>query len=99
MATHTLTLRSRPFVRSTNPEATLMSDSCQMAWSRLQAISCCHANQIGPRYNFGRKSISVPDVIKENCEILGRGDESEIKARVLWYVQFYPAVFTDAIAA
>lgn len=70
-------------------------------WSRLQALSCEHNNRL---YASGvladltpsgvrGKSINVNFEIEENVKILGRGDDEEIKARVLWYVTFQPAVF------
>lgn len=60
------------------------------AWARLQAISCEHAARIG---RIGMRQHHVPEVIKDNCEILGAGDEEAIKARVLWYITYHPEVF------
>ena len=68
-------------------------------WRRLQALSCAHAAMIGPQYGaFGRRRyVMPPEVIKENCEILGLGDEERIKARIHWYLTYYPRVF-DAVS-
>jgi hypothetical protein len=54
----------------------------------------------GGRYDRrGRRyGTSVPREIEENVEILGRGSEEEIKARVLWYVTFEPGIFKQCSA-
>ncbi len=69
------------------------------AWTRLQALSCAHAKQIGPVYgSFGkRRYVHVPEEIKENCEILGSGDEERIKNRSLWYLTYHPALFAAVL--
>jgi len=69
-------------------------------WMRLQCLSCEHARRIGPQYirTWPKRQVSVPETIQENVEILGRGDEVEIKSRVLWYITFHPQVF-DACSA
>jgi hypothetical protein len=72
-------------------------------WNRLQALSCEHALRI---YVAGRKGVpahirrgycrpgtSVPGDIAENVDILGRGDDAELKARVLWYMDYFPDIF------
>jgi hypothetical protein len=38
------------------------------------------------------RQIHVPEVIKANVDILGRGTEEEVKARIFWYVTFYPSI-------
>jgi hypothetical protein len=65
-------------------------------WRRLQRISCHHAAVIGPQrgWTVFHPCVYVPEVIRENVEILGRGTEEEIKARILWYVTFYPSIFS-----
>jgi hypothetical protein len=66
-------------------------------WHRLQALSCAHAIQLGPQYGFGRRrQHTPPEVIRENCEILGNGSEEEIKHRVHWYITYYPGLFEAA---
>ena len=71
-------------------------------WDRLQALSCEHANRL---YAAGRThchtinrryrlpAVFVPDVIKENVDILGRADDAEMKNRIFWYITFYPDIF------
>ena len=78
-----------------------MTHGAQLAWARLQRISCHHARQMfAETYGVHQpRRIYPPEVINENVEILGRGDEEELKHRMLWYVTFYPQVFTDAMAA
>lgn len=74
-----------------------MTDTTEKTyWSRLQALSCYHAADIYSKRTarYCRRGTSVPEDIAENCEILGRGDEEEIKARVLWYLDVFPKVFT-----
>ena len=71
-------------------------------WSRLQALSIEHANRIGPGYashmirslgrHYQRQHIP-PQTIVDNCDILKRHDDEEMKARVLWYVAVHPDVF------
>ena len=63
-------------------------------WLRLQHISCAHARQIG---KCGHRQHHVPDVIQENVEILGKGTDEQVKARLLWYHSYYPALWGDAI--
>lgn len=41
------------------------------------------------------RRIGVPDVIRENVEILGRADEAELKNRAYWYITFHPAIFDE----
>jgi hypothetical protein len=64
------------------------------AWSRLQALSCVHNAEL---YRAGKtrrwRGVSVDPEIQTNVEILGRGVDDEIKARVLWYIDYEPAVF------
>ncbi len=78
-----------------------MTDTQRLAfaWTRLQALSCAHANQIGPVYgSFGRRRyVCVPEEIKDNCEILGEGDEERIKDRCMWYLTYYPALFAAVL--
>ena len=63
-------------------------------WSRLQAASIELGIHLSKPYwtRYGWK-VSVPDDVKENCEILGRGNEEEIKARIQWIAMYYPDVF------
>ena len=68
----------------------------QSAWMRLQCLSCIDAAQIGRQ---GIRQHYPPGDIKENCEILGRGNEEEIKNRIHWYIAFKPSVFDPASAA
>ncbi len=70
----------------------------EIAWRRLQTLSCHHAAKIGPVYGgtHRRPCVHVPEVIRENVEILGSGDEERIKARVLWYMDMHPMIF-DAV--
>lgn len=71
-------------------------------WSRLQALSCEHANRLGKQPTFPlirslgmryQSGHNPPMVIVENIEILTRGDDEEMKSRVHWYITFYPEVF------
>lgn len=72
------------------------------AWTRLQALSCAHNLELWlaagkPRPIRGshiRRSIAVPEPIRDNVKILGRGDEEEIKSRVLWYLTFHGGLFS-----
>lgn len=57
-------------------------------WTRLQQTSINHALSIGPRKSW-RQHVPPQD-IRDNCDILGRGSEEEIKARLLWYLTYYP---------
>lgn len=74
-------------------------------WSRLQALSCEHAQRIYmqiPRKERLRllkahQGPPVPIDIAENCSILKRGDDAELKYRVHWYITYHPAIF-DACA-
>jgi hypothetical protein len=78
-----------------------MNSTPTTAWSRLQALSCEHNARLFASGQLARmtprgvrgKSINVNREIQENVDILGRGNEEEIKARVLWYVTFEPAIF------
>ena len=80
-----------------------MTPGTAKGWCRLQRVSCYHSAQLHRssahylhagfhrvRGRFG--SIGVPECIRENCEILGRGDEAEIKNRLWWYCVYYPDV-------
>jgi len=83
-------------------------ENLRFAWNRLQKLSILHSNKlykdggfgVYPFYNKKTKTydqyVSPPEIIRDNCEILGRGNEEEIKARILWYLTFYPSIF-DAI--
>ena len=78
------------------------------AWMRLQKLSEHHALQLwrAGQYGIGRyhgrsgqrAMYTVPEAIEENCKILGRGDEAEIKNRIFWYVTFHPNVFSATTA-
>lgn len=63
-------------------------------WQRLQATSISHANALGVKHFMGRHT--PPEVIRENCEILGRGNDEEIKARLMWYLTFCPKHWTGS---
>ena len=69
-------------------------------WIRLQRLSCEHALRIWidagspqPSRYMRSRGLSVPETIQDNVKILGRANEEELKARVLWYVTFHPTVF------
>ena len=64
-------------------------------WRRLQEISLYHATEIYCSRVHSRhpRSVSVPAIIKENVDILGRGTEEDVKYRIYWYLTFYPSVF------
>ena len=78
-----------------------MARTTEQVWNRLQCLSCAHslnlwrAGQTRRKYTRG---VIVADDIRENVEILGRADDEEIKARVLWYLTFFPKLF-DACSA
>jgi hypothetical protein len=84
-----------------------MTTGHQASWTRLQKISCTHAAQLwqemhkpesmGHKPNRHNPGCYVPNVIRENVEILGKGSEEDVKARVLWYITYYPSIFTSAI--
>ncbi len=75
------------------------TDTLSGCWQRLQALSCAHAAKIGPQYGLpiNRRSrkpfVNVPEVIRENVEILGSCDEESIKHRIHWYITFHPDIF------
>ncbi len=66
-------------------------------WQRLQVLSCAHSAKIGPQGGtWTRRGIinrAVPEVIRENVEILGSCDEESIKHRIHWYITFHPDIF------
>lgn len=66
-----------------------------LAWVRLQALSCCHSRRLYQSRTNRWRGCIVPAEIAENVDILGRGDEEELKARVLWYLDQEPAVFQE----
>jgi hypothetical protein len=75
-----------------------------VAWRRLQHISCAHALVIGAHKSSGRfdrrgrrYEIAVPEVIRENCEILGRGSDVDVKYRLLWYATYHPKLWERAV--
>jgi hypothetical protein len=75
-----------------------MTSGHRAGWSRLQRISLHHAS-ILPVRKCGtgyRRQIAVPEIIQDNVKILGRGTEEEIKARIMWYLEFYPSVFSGS---
>ena len=71
------------------------------AWNRLQCLSCEHSLSLwrsgATRRKYSR-GVEVSEDIRDNVEILGRGNDEEIKARVLWYLTFHPGLF-DACSA
>lgn len=75
-----------------------MTSGHRAGWSRLQRISLHHAREIycGSPHSKNPRRIGVPAVIRENVDILGRGTEEEIKARIMWYLTFYPEVFSGS---
>lgn len=70
-------------------------------WNRLQAASIelaiqLHSGTCSCHAGAGRRKgghIHVPEDVRENCKILGRGNEEEIKARIQWIAMYYPDVF------
>ncbi len=72
-----------------------MTPNCAAGWKKLQSLSAVHAAQLGvrPGGTYRHRTHTPPEVIRENCEILGRGDETEIKNRIHWYLTFHPEVF------
>lgn len=79
-----------------NPGAFSPDTGLAAGWKKLQALSEAHALKLradlsSGRFIGGRKvGIAVPEDIQENVEILGRGDEREIKNRIHWYSMYYP---------
>lgn len=81
----------------------------ETAWKRLSVISESRALELwrAGQYGIGqycrktgnRTSFSAPEEIKENVEILGRNEESELKARVMWYMTYHPKSWAAAIDA
>lgn len=77
------------------------SSTLAAGWNRLQAASIelaihLHTGNCSCHVGAGQRRgghIHVPEDIKENCEILGRGNEEEIKARIQWIAMYYPEVF------
>jgi hypothetical protein len=65
-----------------------------IAWLRLQHVSCAHAASIG---KVGMRQHHPPEVIIENCDILGRGTDTDVKARLHWYATYHPQFWADAI--
>jgi len=80
----------------------IMTNGHKAGWSRLQRISCYHATKLFTESRgFNRltqrlKPIPVPEVIRENVEILGKGTEEDVKARIHWYITYYPDVFSES---
>ena len=75
-----------------------------LVWRRLQHISCAHAiliqrdrYQAKGKYHKDRFGRGVPESIEDNVQILGRGDEEEIKGRLFWYQTYYPELWGNAI--
>ena len=73
-------------------------------WCRLQRVSCYHSTQLYKSSAYYLRagvhrvgSIGVPEVIRENCDILGRGDETEIKNRLWWYCVYYPDIVNGSV--
>jgi hypothetical protein len=66
------------------------------AWKRLQRVSLYHAAQLysESRHSRNPRHVSVTEVIQENVGILGKGTEEDVKYRLMWYVQFFPSVFS-----
>lgn len=72
------------------------------AWRRLQYISCERANALyatgKTRRMFGR-GVIVPEEIEENVKILGRANEEEMKARLMWYLTYHSELFGTMLKA
>lgn len=77
------------------------------AYQRLQTISQIHASRLWAAGEYGwgqlvdrktgaRGMYSVPEVIQENCAILKRGDEEEIKNRLYWYLTYHPDIHAES---
>ena len=75
-----------------------MTHGHRAGWSRLQRVSLYHARELycGSSHSKNPRRIGVPAVIRENVEILGRGSEEDVKARLMWYIAFYPDVFSGS---
>ncbi len=74
---------------------TEMTRGHKAGWNRLQRISCYHAAELfgkAPQFYNRHRQIGVPETIRENVEILGRGTEEDIKDRIWWYCTFHPAI-------
>lgn len=92
-----------PITHTTKDHNDIEDTNLSAAWNRLQCLSCEHSVRIYVARKHGasasraraycRTGTSVPHDIADNVDILGRGNEEEIKARVLWYVQFFPDIF------
>jgi hypothetical protein len=75
-----------------------MTAGHKAGWSRLQRVSLYHAAKLYSESVHAKnpRHVSVPEVIKENVEILGKGTEEEVKARIHWYITFYPEIFSGS---
>ncbi len=73
-----------------------MTHGHRAGWNRLQRVSLYHAATLysDSRLSRNPRQVHVPEVIKENVDILGRGTENDVKARLMWYIAFYPNVFS-----
>ena len=77
-----------------------MTETCAAGWVKLQNINLRLAAAIYQKSKRGygkrdSRTNRVPEVIAETCEILGRGDEEEIKNRIHWLRTYYPDSFNE----
>ncbi len=78
-----------------------MTPRCEAGWVVLQSISCAHSLclYMSDRAKNGRRKRTTltPHVeIQSNVDILGRGDEEEIKGRIAYYHMYYPDICETA---
>ena len=73
-----------------------MTNEHKAGWNRLQRVSLYHAAKLysESRHSRNPRQVGVPEVIKENVDILGHGTENDVKVRLMWYIEFYPNVFS-----
>lgn len=71
-----------------------MTESHAAGWVKLHHINQRIANHLGVRLSFavkrGKRQHVVPEVVADNCKILGIGTEEEIKDRINLMRTFYP---------
>jgi len=72
------------------------------AWSRLSAMNALLNARTYTIRSIGTKrtgrQISVTDDVKETIDILGRGNDVEIKHRLHWFMTFHPDIWEDVTA-
>lgn len=69
-------------------------------WNRLQKVAIEHGRRtMKPQKHGRRRFVIPPEELSETCAILGRGDDEEMKARVIWYqnvlLSIWAASFED----